>query len=131
VRIPQSLRISVLLAVIFVAGILTGRFTTPRPPVQFATVSGGVATADMLLTRLTAEIDLTEEQQNRMRPILQKCAQQMAQIPPATRQRLEVFTQSVPRMREVLRPDQYQRFDDYVEQTQRRFGRQIRRRGSQ
>lgn len=116
--------------VIFAAGVLTGRFTVPRFPVQIATPTGGIATSDMILARITGELGLTEEQQAQMRPIIEDSAEKMSQTPPATRQRLEIFTQGVPRMREVLRPDQYERFDRFVELTQRRFERQIRRRSS-
>jgi hypothetical protein len=52
----------------------------------------------------------------------------MATVPPGTPERRDLFRKAQPRMRQILRPDQYAAFDRYVEMTERRYTRLIRRR---
>ncbi len=111
----RILRICLLLALIFVAGVLTGRWTAPRPPILVPSVGGGVRTAEMALARMTAELGLDAEQQARFRPMLEEMAGQLAVLPPRSRERLEVLRQHSPRLRAVLRPEQAAAFDRMLE----------------
>jgi hypothetical protein len=115
----RILRIGLLLVLIFVAGVLTGRWTAPRPPVLVPALSGGVRTADMALARMTFELGLDAVQQAKFKPVLEEMAEQLAVLPPRSRERLEVLRQHSPRLREMLRPEQQAAFDRLLEQTRR------------
>jgi len=121
------MRIALLLALIFTAGVFTGRFTAPRPATLVIGPRGGVATAETALVRLTAEVNLDASEQARFRPILEK----MSHVPPATPERRDLFLSYLPRFRVLLRPDQLAAFDRYAGETERRFDRNIRRRNRQ
>lgn len=124
----QTIRIVALLLVIFVAGVITGRLTAPRPPTLVPTAGGGARTAEMALPKLTGEVGLDAAQQAQLRPLLEEMAEQMARLPPASVERRDVFRAGVPRIRASLRPEQFEAFDRYVERTERAFERVIRRR---
>lgn len=116
------------LALIFAAGILTGRFTAPSPPVA---LGPGGRTSDSVLARLTVEFGLDAGQKAKMKEVVDDISEQMASFPPATSERRDLFRTGIPRMRSILRPDQFAAFDRYVDMTERRFNRAIRRRDGQ
>ena len=125
------MRIALLLALIFTAGVFTGRFTAPRPATLVIGPRGGVATAETALVRLTAEVNLDASEQARFRPILEEMAEKMSHVPPATPERRDLFLSYLPRFRVLLRPDQLAAVDRYAGETERRFDRNIRRRNRQ
>lgn len=127
-RLAQPLRIAALLALIFAAGVVTGRLTAPRPPTLVAGPGGGVRTADMVLARLTAELGLDEAQQAQFKPVLEEMAERMARLPPGSAERRAVFRETVPRLRPWLRADQQAAFDRMVERTERRYQQLIQAR---
>jgi hypothetical protein len=131
VKTTQIIRIAVALAIIFAAGVLIGRWTAPsRTPFQMAGTGGKIVTTDSVLALLTAELGLDAGQRTQANAIIEEFAEQMAVLPPASPQRREVFRKCMPRIREILRPDQYNAMDRYVEMAERRWNRQIRRRES-
>ncbi len=115
----RLLRIGLLLGLIFGAGVLTGRWTAPRPPILVPVAGGGVRTADMALARMTAELGLDAEPQAKFKPVLEEMADQLAVLPPRSRERFEVLRQSGPRLRAFLRPDQQAAFDRLLRRTER------------
>lgn len=62
----QLLRISLLLLIIFAAGVVVGRLTTPRPGASvaagFRSPSGRLYTVDDVLARFTSELQLDASQ---------------------------------------------------------------------
>jgi hypothetical protein len=128
VNAGQIIRIAFLLMVIFAAGVLTGRWSVARPPTQVLMAGGRIATADTVLVRLTAEVGLDARQQGQFRPVLEELAEKLSRVPPASRERRDLFNSYVPRFRALLHPNQVQSFDRYVTETNRRFDRLIRRR---
>ncbi len=90
--------------------------------------AGRVVTAESRLNLLTAELGLDAGQQAKFRPLLEDIAGQLARFPPASVERREIFLRYVPKMRELLRPDQFAAFDRYVQQSERRHDRVLRRR---
>jgi hypothetical protein len=125
VKLAQIIRISVALALIFAAGLITGRYTAPGPPV---TLGPGGRGPDTIMARLTTELELDAGQKAKLKEIIDDLSEQMVSFPPASPERRDLFRSAVPRMRKILRPDQYAAFDRYVESTQKRFNRAIRRR---
>ncbi|MCX7866472.1 MAG: hypothetical protein N2438_05035 [Limisphaera sp.] len=115
----RILRISLLLVTIFIAGVLSGRWTAPRPPILVPVAGGGVRTVDMALARMTAELGLDTEQQAKFKPVLEEMAEQLAVLPPRSRQRFEVLQQNSPRLRAILRPEQRVAYDRLLRQAER------------
>ena len=127
-KFAQIIRIALFLVAIYVAGIITGRLTGPRSPTQVITAGGRILTAETVLVRLTVELGLDASQRAQFRPLLEELTNRMARLPPATPERRGLFHSYVPRMRALLRAEQYAAFDRYVTQSERRFDQAIRRR---
>jgi len=123
------IQIALLLAAIFAAGVATGRFTAPRGPTYVRNAVGKYVTADRKLEELTRRVGLDAKQREQFRVLLEEIAQEMANHPPASQERLEVFRRSVPRQRALLHPDQHAAFDAMVQETERRY-EQVKRRKS-
>jgi hypothetical protein len=127
VKHAQTLRIAALLAVIFAAGLVTGRLTAPRPPALIRTADGRIVASDQALDRLTRYVRLSADQEPAFRKLVEEIAGVMAKLPPASQARFDVFNQNLPRMKALLRPDQMADFDRYVRDTESRWQEQIRR----
>ena len=125
-RRAQAIRIALLLATIFAAGVATGRFTAPRAPTYVKDARGRYVTSDMKLEQMTRQLGLDEKQKERFRVLLEDMAKEMAKYPALSQERLEVFRNSLPKQRALLRPDQQPAFEDMTKQTERRF-EQMRR----
>ncbi len=122
----QVIRIVLLLAAIFAAGVVTGRLTAPKPPALVVRTDGLVVTSDAVLARLKRELHLTAGQERQFRTLLEELAREMSPIPPGSNERLMKFRSYVPRMETLLRPEQRADFDHYVSDTEARFKRAIR-----
>jgi hypothetical protein len=127
----QIIRIALLLATIFGAGVVTGRITAPKPPALIVTADGRVATSAQAFARLNAQLDLNPAQQRQFRALFEDMAREMSQLPPMSRERLEVFRRHIPRMEALLRPEQRAAFERYVRDTEQRSERVIQRRSKQ
>ena len=124
----QAIRIGILLAVIFAAGVFTGRWTGPKPHTLVPQAGGRMGTSDEALARLTARLGLDPEQQRQFAPLLEQIAVEISRHPPATQERLEVFRRFFPRMAVLLRPEQKPAFDRYVQDLETKMDRMIRNR---
>ena len=127
-KVSQAIRIAALLAVIFAGGVLTGRWTSPKPRTLVMNAAGRLSTSDQALGRLTARLSLDAEQQRLFAPLLEEMAGELARHPPATQERLEVFRRFFPRMVVLLHPDQKPAFDRYVRDTEAKMSQMIRNR---
>ena len=123
----QIIRIALLLIAIFAAGLLTGRLTAPEPPVLVRNVAGRYSTWETLMARLKEQLALSAEQERQFAPIVEDAARQMSELPPASAQRLEVFRRMAPKMQALLRPDQEEKFQRYVRETEARWQRLLQR----
>src|SRR5690349_6277440 len=97
---------------------------------MMAAPGGRTVTSDDVLARLTAELGLDAAQKSKAQALVEEASEQMAVLPAASPQRREVFRKLVPRIREILRPDQYAVLDRMVDMAERRWARLIRRRES-
>ncbi len=123
----QLLRIFLALALIFAAGVFTGRYTAPRPA-PVAAGGGRTTSVDEMMARLTAELRLDSGQREKVSDVIEDAAEQMMTMPTLSPQRREVLRACVPKIRAVLRPDQYAALDQFVELAERRMARMMRRR---
>ncbi|MBL9146013.1 MAG: hypothetical protein JNM99_20195 [Verrucomicrobiaceae bacterium] len=113
----QLLRIIVMVACIFAAGIATGRYTSPAPtPVaaQFSGTEGRTITPQMLVSFLDQRLKLAPRQKQIVLGEAQSFVNEIAKTAPATKERFDVFHRTYPRLRAMLRPDQYAAFDAMV-----------------
>lgn len=114
----QLLRIIVMVACIFVAGIATGRYTSPPAPTpvaaQFSGTEGRTITPQMLVGFLDQRLKLAPRQKQLVLAEAKSFVNEIAKTEPATKERFDVFHRTYPRLRTVLRPDQYAAFDAMV-----------------
>jgi hypothetical protein len=121
----RILRIAVLIACIFVAGIATGRFTTPsippEEPAQFSGTAGRVITPRMVMLYFDQRLQLEPRQKQAVLAEAQTFVREIAQTEPATQERFDIFNRYYPRVRGILRPDQLATFDALVKSHQERM----------
>jgi len=127
-KASQAIRIAILLAVIFAAGVFTGRWFGPKPRTLVLHAGGRMATSDEALARLTARLSLDAGQQRQFAPMLEELAGELARHPPATQERLNLLRRYFPRMLVLLHPEQKPAFDQYVRDTERKMSQLIRNR---
>jgi hypothetical protein len=127
-KLSQAIRIGALLAVIFAAGVLTGRWSKPRPRVLVMNPAGSLKTSAEALARLTERLSLDEQQQRQFAPLLEEMAGELARHLPATQERLEVFRRYYPRMLRILHAAQRSAFDRYTVDVEKRMAQMIRNR---
>ncbi len=114
----RTLRIALLIACIFAAGIATGRYSMPPTQVgssaQFSSTSGRVITPRALILFFDQKLTLTPAQKQRLLPEAQQFVREIADTEPATRERFDIFHRYYPCVRALLRQDQYTAFDGIV-----------------
>ena len=125
-RRAQIIQIVLLLVAIFIVGVITGRLSAPRPPTLVLGPSGQFMTSDIILGRLSRQLSLDTNQQVQFRVLLEEMAVQIARHPPASQERYDIFRNSIPLQKALLRPDQYEAFDRVTRQTERRFQQMMR-----
>lgn len=122
----RILRISVMIAGIFVAGVATGRFSTPpppapEPPAQFSGTEGRVITPRMVVMYFDQRLQLGPQQKQALLGEAQSFVREIAQTEPATQERFDIFNRYYPRVRSLLRDDQHAAFDALVKTHQQRM----------
>lgn len=116
----RILRIVLMLACIFVAGIATGRLTrpTPEPPIgsppQFSGAEGRVITPRLVMQYFDQKLNLGPKQQQAVLTEAQSFVREIATTEQATQERFDIFRKYYPRIRPILRPDQQPVFDELV-----------------
>jgi hypothetical protein len=123
----QTARIAALLAVIFVAGVLTGRFTAPRPQTLYVTTRPGGNIVDFAVTRLSRQVSLTAEEQQKVRKVFEEMQSDLMRYPPMTLERLNVFRDYVPKIKAQLPAEKHAAVDRYFQDIQRRIESASRR----
>src|SRR5436190_24389753 len=104
-KASQAIRIALLLVVIFVAGVFTGRWFGPKPRTPVLHTGGRMATSDEALARLTARLSLDAGQQRQFAPLLEELAGELASHPLASQERLNLLRRCFPRMLVLLHPE--------------------------
>ncbi len=129
VNTARTIRIVALLLVIFAAGVVTGRFSVPKPPTSFTTAQGRTMTSSDALARLKRHMNLSPDQERQFGKLFEDMAVEMSRLPPGSQERMDAFKRHVPEMEAFLKPEQRDDFRNYVSETERRFERMLRRRG--
>lgn len=121
-NIPEwrVIRVAVALALIFIAGVATGRWTAPQavPVTMFRPLpppAQAQGNPDMAINHMLAYIDLSPEQIGAIRPILSKWAAEIQGAAPMSEERKEAFFKYSPQIRRELKPEQHQAYDAMVE----------------
>jgi hypothetical protein len=116
----RVIRVVVALALIFFAGMATGRWTAPRavPSMQFRPLPPPMqaqGNPDVAINHMLAYIDLSPEQIGAIRPILTKWAAEIQGAAPMSEERKDAFFKYSPQIRRELKPEQYPAYDAMVE----------------
>ena len=121
----NKLKVSVGVLLVFVLGIVAGTFGTQaymKYRVSHFVQRGHEARAEVLLGRLSRNLDLTETQQTEIGKILRNSHQRLAQISQRCQPEIRgIIDRDFATIRELLSDDQKERFD--------RFQRRFRERG--
>lgn len=111
-------RIALMIACIFAAGIVTGRYTTPPPalsaPAQFSGTAGRIITPRALVQFFDQRLSLNPKQKQAVLSEAQAFVGEIAKTEPETKERFDVFHRYYPRVRAHLREDQFPAFDAMV-----------------
>jgi len=129
----RVVRVMLAVAMIFVLGVATGRWTAPRPvpmspfrplppPIQ------SQSNPDMALNHMLAYIDLSPEQIAAIRPIIIKWQSEIQGTAPLSEERKESFLKYSPMIRRELKPDQLVAYDAMVESVKMRAIRRQKKR---
>ena len=100
---------------IFLLGALAGAAVVHRVDrhrVEGVLLGRGGATADLIVRRLSRSLDLDRAQQDKVRAIVAETHREIVEIRKPIQARIEAVTErSRARVREILRPDQQEKFD--------------------
>ena len=129
----RVVRVMLAVALIFVLGVATGRWTAPTrvsvspyrplpPPIQSQT------NPDMALNHMLAYIDLSPEQIAAIRPIISKWQAEIQGTAALSEERKESFLKYSPMIRRELKPDQLVAYDAMVESVKARAIRRQKKR---
>ncbi|MBM3846473.1 MAG: hypothetical protein FJ405_09335 [Verrucomicrobia bacterium] len=121
----QNIRIAILLMVIFGAGLMTGRWTAPKPSILIPTASGRIAMADEVMSRLRLLLALRPEQERTLSPLVNEISEEVAQLPPASVERVEALRRFWKKMEPLLAPEQKPAFERHVRESENRMRRMI------
>jgi hypothetical protein len=117
----QAVRVAALLAVIFAAGVLTGRFTAPKPEVIYSGGRGDGKLSEVAVRRMTRQIGLTPEEQEKVRKVFEEMEVQVDRHPFMSQERMTVFRDFVPKIKAQLPPEKHTAVDRYARDVQRRY----------
>src|SRR5688572_13896478 len=110
----QYIRIAALLALIFTAGVATGRFTAPKPQVVVVGPGGTVRGTETALERFKSHIALTPSEEDKIRALLEELEPKIKQHEPHSPERLDALKQSIPQFKAILPPEKHAAFDRFV-----------------
>lgn len=126
----RILRIVLMMAAIFAAGIGIGYRMMPPPPavpppvVKVLSETGREVSAETVVGFYDKELHLDEKQKQVLRELAQPFLNELAATQPGTRQRFAVFRAYFPRVRALLREDQHAQFDEITAHFRERIRQQ-------
>ncbi len=116
----RILRIVLMIACIFAAGICVGRFLMPPvEPVFTLMASGGdgrAISAQTIVSYYDGKLQLSPEQETEVGVLAEEFVKTVAKTQPRTKKRLAVFNEYYPRLRALLREDQHAAFDQLTDE---------------
>ena len=118
-----------MLALIFAAGVVTGRYTAPQQTRVVQVPAGRTPTAKMILENFKAQVSMTPEEELKMMRFLEQVQIDIAPHEPLSKERLEIFRRSIPKMKEILSSDKHAAVDRYAAEMERRIETVRKRRG--
>lgn len=130
----RVVRVMLAVALIFVLGVATGRWTAPAPRVAVSPFRPlpppiqSQSNPDMALNHMLAYIDLTPEQIAAIRPIIVKWQSELQGTAALSEERKESFLKYSPMIRRELKPDQLAAYDAMVESVKVRAIRRQKKR---
>lgn len=115
----RLLRIVIMIAGIFIAGIATGRYSrppvsVPSPAAQFSGGAGNMITPRVVMQVINKRVKLTPQQQREVAGLARTMIGEIARTEPETKERFDVFHRYYPRVRTLLTPEQLAPFDAMV-----------------
>jgi hypothetical protein len=129
----QTIRIAALLAIIFAAGVWTGRLTARKPRQETAYASAGPRgqsmTAELALERFKGQFSLTAEQEVKMRKVFEDIEAEVSKYPPLSKERVDVLRKFAPQMKAALNTNQADEVDRYIRQVEVKAESMRKRRG--
>lgn len=113
----RILRIVLMIAAIFAAGIGIGYRLAPPPAspgqgLKITGTGGREVSADSIVAFYDKELSLDESQKTALRELARPFLNELTRTKPDTQQRFNVFKAYFPRVRALLREDQHAKFDD-------------------
>ncbi|MCB1207900.1 MAG: hypothetical protein KDK97_01175 [Verrucomicrobiales bacterium] len=119
-------RIVLMILGIFAAGIATGRYAAPPPVVvsskmEFSASDGRIITPRFIVACFDRKLQLAPAQKKGLIREAATFIEEVATTPPGTQQRFDVFLRYYPKVRALLRADQYSAFDALVETHKQRM----------
>lgn len=122
----QVLRIVIMIAGIFVAGVATGRYVAPPAHVvatnmEFSSRDGRVITPRFIVGYFDRRLGLSPAQKRAFLDDARRFVDEIAKTEPATRQRFDVFERYYPVIRNHLTPAQCSAFDKLTEEHKQRM----------
>lgn len=112
----RVIRICLMLAGIFAAGVVTGRLTAPQsqPGPSVVNARGRPHTPVNFAAEMGRRVGIDVEQQEQIIPILRKMVREMQAHPPRTPPRMEIFRRTMESVRPLIRTNQMAAFDEFI-----------------
>ena len=112
----RKLRICLLLAAIFAAGVVAGRLSAPKPTPVLMTGQRQAQTPESLAAEFQRRCKLDEEQRQKLVPIFDRMIREMLPYAPLTQERLNIFLKTMERIRPLIRPEQKEAFEKFIKE---------------
>jgi hypothetical protein len=124
----QLIRIAALLAVIFAAGIVIGRYTAPEPDPLVISPAPRQAKIDSAVRIMAREYEFDEEKEAEFRKLMERMEEAMRSLDRATAERRDEWRRFLPEIRSFVPEHLMDKFDAQTQRTERRMERMIRMR---
>ena len=127
----RSLRIALLLLVIYLAGLATGRFLTPpRTEVIYANGPGPAVNNDpfeafKVIELLKDQCQITPEQIAKIQPILVNWRQAARRFPPKSRSQIKLWEECAAQIEKQLTAEQKPAYTRLTDDARRRIARRF------
>ena len=124
----QVIRIAALLAVIFAAGIVIGRYTSPEPAPLVVNPAPREAKVDSAVRIMSTQFEFDAEKEAKFRVLMERMEEAMRPLERGTVERRDLWRQFLPEIRSFVPDHLMDKFEAQNRRTEMRFERMIRRR---
>ena len=125
----QLLRIAALLAVIFAAGIVIGRYTSPAPVPVVVADAPRSSRVDYAVRTMSRDFEFDAEKEKEFRVLMERMEQAMRPLERGSVERRDRWRQFLPEIRSFVPDHLMGKFEEQTRRTERRLERMIRQRG--